>query len=67
MAGSLVARTAPPELGLDHREGGLDVPPLVVIGEERLALVGEQVVHALPRAVAGAALNFPRQGSGSSD
>src|SRR6266568_6281706 len=40
------------ELGLDHREGGLDVGALVVVRPEGVALVGEQVVHALPCPVA---------------
>ncbi len=37
-----------PELALYHRVGGLDVAPLVVVLQERLALVHEQVVHLRP-------------------
>ncbi len=37
------------ELGLDHREGRLDVRPFVVVLQELLAVVGEEPVHPNPK------------------
>src|ERR1700683_1493399 len=34
-----------PKLALDHGEHGLDVRPLVVVGQEGVSLVGEKVLH----------------------
>ena len=49
---NLSGRTLGPDrtakLGLNHREGSLDIRPLVIVGKKRISIEVVEMPHALP-------------------